>query len=142
VVRLVKITVASALIFGAGAYCGFKYAQLRHQVLGWTPPAIQRVELLRKAAVEVGLDKAQLEHIESAVAATRRRLKDLMQPSSGVMREELKLLQEKVTHELTADQKRRFDDWLARYRKTMETARKSVFTGEWTSATNSAITNR
>ena len=124
-----KVILATMVIFGTGVITGgllvknaagpvkdrrpkIVVAQTNQPPLNVTPPQMLRMEFLLRARNELNLTPEQHERVEKIIREGQERSRKLWEGVSPEMRKELQSVHEKIRAELTADQRRRFEQLL------------------------------
>jgi hypothetical protein len=122
-VRPWKAILAALIIFLAGAVSGgvgiplyrakaAKSARLRRTIELPAPPALQRIEFLRRTGAKLDLTPEQQEHIDRHLQQAQQRIRKLWEPVAPEAQEELRQLRRQIREELRPAQRERFDQLL------------------------------
>lgn len=133
-----KLVLCVLLLFTAGMVTGGAAVRLRdrvrirnlNQLRGEVPSSLwQRMEFLRKAQRDLGLDPEQRGKIESYLRESQENVRHLWAPVAPKVRAEMDALRDRIRSELTPEQQAKFDQVLAERRKAGKRSERSEGAG-------------
>jgi len=129
-----KVILATMAIFATGVITGGLLVRNSDRMIvrrlqpqmavtrpGATFPSNTRLEFLRRAERDLRLTPEQRERTEKILREGQERIKALMEPVSGEIRDELARTREEFQQVLTSDQSAKFDELLKQQQHSRET---------------------
>jgi Spy/CpxP family protein refolding chaperone len=129
-----KVILATMIIFGAGVITGglvvrqaiiVQARKLPRNANGNrpalpVPPALTRVDFLKRAERELDLTREQKDRADKIIAASQERSRKLIEPVNPQLRQELRATRDEFRAVLTPEQQTRFDDLLKQQNRPRE----------------------